>query len=394
MKLTKKQQLLRHIILDTIYAKGPISRIDISKSTGITPATVSEITGHFINDHLIHELGEVVSEETKSGRKKILLEVSPEYSFYIGAELSEKYLSFCLCDNKGKIFEKKVIKSTQTTTQHINESFFINELESFINLYQSYSPDGVGIALPGHLDQKNMRILTNNDFWKNFDLKQIVNTIDLPIYFENNVQCMTITQRLFSIENSDPNFIFLHVGRGMFCSYMYQGQLYGKENILVGEVGHTIVHPDGELCECGKRGCLQTYASEAWIIKKSQLLFDNSEITYLRQLATNRQNLTIDLILNAYKMGDEGVITILHNAIKYLAITLNNLGMMIDSNKTFVHGELFNEKLLSDLLKEEIDKTISVLDTGQKQEVELKEYSHINGALAACGLALARILLS
>lgn len=55
MKLTKNQQKLRFKILDKIYAKGPISRIDISNETGITPATVSEITGYMIQENLIHE---------------------------------------------------------------------------------------------------------------------------------------------------------------------------------------------------------------------------------------------------------------------------------------------------------------------------------------------------
>lgn len=70
MKLTKNQQKLRFKILDKIYAKGPISRIDISNETGITPATVSEITGYMIQENLIHEIGEVVPEENKSGRKR------------------------------------------------------------------------------------------------------------------------------------------------------------------------------------------------------------------------------------------------------------------------------------------------------------------------------------
>ena len=98
MKITKNQQKLRFKILDKIYSKGPISRIDISKETGITPATVSEITGNMIQEELIHEIGEAIPEESKSGRKKILLGISPNHSFYIGSELSPKYISFSLTD--------------------------------------------------------------------------------------------------------------------------------------------------------------------------------------------------------------------------------------------------------------------------------------------------------
>ncbi len=112
-------------------------------------------------------------------------------------------------------------------------------------------------------------------------------------------------ERLFTFNGTDDNFIFFHVGRGMFCSYMYNGELYPKDNFLVGEIGHIVAHPDEELCECGKRGCLETYGSEAWIIKKSNILFENSKTTYLRQLVIDKNKIIIETILKAYSLYDE-----------------------------------------------------------------------------------------
>lgn len=395
MKLTKNQQKLRFKILDKIYAKGPISRIDISKETGITPATVSEITGNIIEEKLIHEIGEATPEEAKSGRKKILLAISPNHSFYIGTEFSPKYISFCLTDNIGNILdEKTILATTYDFSDTLTEDFYLTELNKFIESCKNYNLRGIGIALPGHFDEKNKKIISNNSFWKNFNIKPLLNNIDLPIYFENNVKCMTLAERLFNFTGTDDNFIFFHVGRGMFCSYMYNGELYAKNNFLVGEIGHIVVHPDGELCECGKRGCLQTYGSEAWIIKKCQILFDNSETTYLKQLVTDKNKLTIETVLKAYSLGDEGVINILHSAIKYLSITINNLSMMIDANKIIVHGELFKEPLLTNLLKELLNQNINLLSTNKKQEVIVKDYHNYNGAFAATALCISQILLN
>ena len=394
MKLTKNQQKLRFKILDKIYAKGPISRIDISKETGITPATVSEITGNMIQENLIHEIGEVITEESKSGRKKILLGISPNHSFYIGTELSQKYISFCLTDNVGKILKEKIISlDTSNLNEILTEEYYVNELNNFIKSCEEYSPKAVGIALPGHFDENNICIISNNSFWKNFNIKVILDNIDLPIYFENNVKCMTLAERLFTFTGIDSNFIFFHVGRGMFCSYMYNGNLYAKDNFLVGEIGHVVVHPDGELCECGKRGCLQTYGSEAWIIKKSQILFDNSEITYLKQLVTDKNKLTIETILKAYNLGDEGIIKILHSAIRYLSITINNLSMMIDCNKIIIHGELFNEPLLRNLLNELLNQNISLLSKHKKQDIIIKDYHNHNGSLSAAALCVSKHLI-
>ena len=106
MKLTKIQKERRLKVLEVLYNKSPISRIDIAKETGITPATISDITGQLIEEKLIHELGEE-SDSNKSGRKKILLTISNQHSFYMGIELSEKFFSFALCDNNGHLQEQK-----------------------------------------------------------------------------------------------------------------------------------------------------------------------------------------------------------------------------------------------------------------------------------------------
>ncbi|MER2175244.1 MAG: ROK family protein [Carnobacterium sp.] len=395
MRLTKRQNTLQIKLLDIIYTKGPISRIDIAKETGITPATVSEISGNLINERLIHETGEVSSPLNKSGRKKILLDISPNHSFYIGVELSEKFFSYCLIDNRGSLFEQKTIQYNQLLSEsNLTKTLFIDELHLFIKQCSAYQPKAIGIALPGHFDEITQTILTNNLFWENFNLDQLLSEIVLPIYFKNNVQCMALSERLFSVDKKMSNFTFLHVGRGMFCSSIYQNNLYGDNAVLVGEVGHIVVHPDGELCECGKRGCLQTYTSESWIIKKSQILFDNSDSTYLRQLATNRSHLTIETILQAYKLGDEGVINILHNAIKYLSITLNNLSMMIDMDKMIIHGELFTETQLSDLINDYLENNSTLLVTEKKIQIEFKPYSPINGAISAAGFCVIKQLLS
>lgn len=393
MKLTKIQRERQIKVLSIIYTQSPISRIDISKKTGITPATVSDITFELLKEKLIVEIGEEKEGQIKSGRKKILLTVSCQHSFYIGIELSEKFFSFVLCDNKGTVFEKEVVFEKQYSSG-LNVEIFFQFCKSFITKNKKYNPKAMGIALPGHFSKPEQGIQTNNPFWEHFIFDQLPNYFDGPIYFSNNVECMAISERLFNNTSIDDNYSILHVGRGMFCSSIYEGKLYGLTNIVIGEIGHMIVHPDGELCECGKRGCLQTYASESWIIKKSQILYDNSETTYLKQLHQQKKRLDIETIIKAYQLGDEGVIMILHNAIKYLAITLNNITLMIDSNRIIIHSQLFDELPLFKLLQKHMDKNISLFNTDKTTTISLKKYREINGAIAATGLCIDRLFLN
>ena len=121
--------------------------------------------------------------------------------------------------------------------------------------------------------------------------QKLKNRVPVPVYFSNNVHCMARAESLFYTKpNTDnSNFLFFHIGRGIHCTHMYHDDLYGKQNFKIGEVGHMTVQPDGELCECGKRGCLQTYASESWLIRKARLLYQSTPSTYLHQLVKKRK---------------------------------------------------------------------------------------------------------
>ena len=118
-----------------------------------------------------------------------------------------------------------------------------------------------------------------------------------------------------------------------------------------------------------------------------------SNNTYLKQLVSSRDEITIESILKAYKLGDEGVITILNSAVRYISITINNLSMMIDSDKVIIHSELFNEPLLVDLLKESLNQNINLLSDNEKQNFIIKKYHDFNGCLAATALCISKYLL-
>ncbi|MGX7394088.1 ROK family transcriptional regulator [Carnobacterium mobile] len=392
MYLPKKQGIQKTRILDKIYTKGPISRIDISKELSITPATVSEITNNLIKENHIHELGED-EKYSKPGRKKILLAISPYHNYFIGVELSDNFLSFCLSDNLGTIIEQQIIYHNNWDYQEkLTDTFFLNKLNQFIEQCTEYNPVAIGIAIPGHYDPVNRTIKTNNPFWQTFPLKNIVDSINLPIYLKNNVKCMAIAERLFGDDIQDKNFIFLHVRRGMFCTYMYNGEIYAENNHLIGEIGHTVINPNGELCECGKRGCLQTYTSESWMIKKANLIYENVPHTFLKQLASEKKQIDINTLIKAYQLGDEGSITIINQAIYYFSIAINNLLMVMDSDIVYIHSELLSEPELADLLIKYIDDNASLLNLQHPKQRIFKPYNEINGALGACGLCISETL--
>lgn len=390
MELSKKQLQLRSIILDKIYSKGPISRIDIAKDTGITPATTSSITGELIKEGLIYELGED-EKDVKVGRRKILLEVKPQHSYFIGCEISEKYVSFVLADNLGERLKEKLIEVNEQILKKRKEQVIIDALLNFLDEVANNHIKSIGFSLPGRYLEDGV-ITTNNPLWSNFDLNKIQDSIEIPVYFSNNVNCMALSKRLFPRNKNDENFIFFHFSRGMHCSYMYNGEIYGKANLLIGEIGHTIVNSNGELCGCGRRGCLQTYVGENNLIKKAKMLYKTPN-SYLPHLVPDADLIDLEVILKAYRLGDEGIINLLRQAIVYLAQSINNLNMMIDSEKIYIHSPMLIEKELANNLCETINfQPKMLLET--PPIIEIVPYSDYTGADAAVALCIKKDYLS
>lgn len=388
MIITEKKYQQRAQILDIIYAQGPISRIDISQIAHITPATMTELSSHLLETGLIHELGE--ADSGKAGRRKIYLDISPGQKYYIGVELAEQVTVYILSDNLGNIIDQHIesgLKDDQFTYQQV-----VQELQIFMQKHEEISIDGIGIALPGHYDPEKQRIQSNQPLWRNFDLKRLMEEMDVPVFAKNNVKCMVLSERIFKRKNVG-NYTFCHIRRGIFAAAMYNHELYGEGNNSIGEIGHVVVDPKGLQCECGKHGCLQTVISEAWLINKAKILFDSGK-SKLSFIIDNRDDIELTHILQAYHLGDAGIHEMLHDGLSYLAMVIKNLGMLVDTDTIYLHSEMFLDEDLMKYLRQLVSQQISLFDAVHRESLRFVPYNIINGALGGAALAVSSTLLN
>ena len=392
--MVKMQYVNRQNVLDTIYTNQPISRIDISSITGITPAKVSESSNELILEGVVKELGSYTEEEVRSGRKKILLGVKPNHSYVLGSEISRKFLSFCICDNTGLIIISKTITfNKENALSNVNTEFYILHLKKYLADNKDILVRAIGLAIPGHYSEDSENIISNYKLWATINLKKIKDSFDIPVHIENNVHCISLALRYFDRYNKEKNYAVFHVANGMFCSYVHEGKLFASDKHLVGEIGHLVMKPDGELCECGKKGCLQVYASEAAIVLKSKDLYRNSKTTSLKQLVNDEEDITIKDIVKAYVLGDEEIISVIHQALSFMVMSITNLQMVIDTNLIFVHGELFDQAEIIDTLEKYINANKTVIPTIPNPIINIYHYYDTNGARGACAMAMKKDLI-
>lgn len=382
-------------ILECIYRNAPIARTEIADETDITPATVTATVTSLISRGIVAEVGEVSPEENTSGRKRVLIDLTPSFACAIGIEFTQKALCICITDLRGTILHQAVTPFCDRLAADITGRI-VTGTRALIE--ESGIPQerivGIGIAVPGHMDSSCSNLISNRKTWSSFSPKTIEAELPFPVIYENNARCMAYGKYLFDPRHSPDNFAFFHVGLGMFCANIIEGELFLGNNYVAGEIGHTIVCEGGRRCECGKNGCLQTYSSEYHLLKNARMLYENSSRTLLKELAATPEDISIDTITSAYSMGDAAISAFITDALKYLGVTVSNIAIVMNPGKIFLHGQFFQNQDIRTELMDYIKRQLIFVDSTYEDNVEILPYQITDGAVGAGAMAIQKFFIN
>lgn len=160
-----------------------------------------------------------------------------------------------------------------------------------------------------------------------------------------------------------------------------------KENSYIGEIGHTVVDINGPVCECGKKGCLQTYISESWLIKTGQLLFNSSPNNILRSLVASENDITIETIIKAYELGDSYFTNKIDQGLKLLSTSIANTLIIQDSEKIYLNSKLFQHLSFKNQIISQIQEQLNFIPMKRNIDIEITEFDNFRGAKGAAALA-------
>ncbi|MHC1748163.1 MAG: ROK family protein [Cellulosilyticaceae bacterium] len=388
MTIAKKTNRTR--ILEFIFRNAPVSRATIAENTDITPATVTTTTAALIEENVILDLGEIEeSSEITPGRKRMLLNLNPNYHYGLGIELTEKHITFCITNLRGCIIDQIIFSTTSVNIANITK-LILETTTSLINRHLDIAEEivGIGIAVPGKLDCTTMRLVTDTAIGKALNIGTLKEHLTLPIVFENNIRAMAYGQYLFDPTNVPTDFALFQVGMGMYCANIVSGELIKENPYISGEIGHTIVQIDGRRCECGKYGCLQNYASEKWLLYAAKLLYASDASPILKSLAPSIDCLTFENILTAYALGEPIIGNYISQALKYLSMTISNILIISNPTKIYLHGHLFSNATIDQQLLDLINRDLTFMHQNYAQNIAILPYNPMRGALGASALAI------
>lgn len=232
--------------------------------------------------------------------------------------------------------------------------------ETLTAISSRYELVGIGIGAPNANHKKCTIENPPNLNWGIVDVSMIMKKyLDLPIAIINDAKAAAIGELHFGAAKGMKNFIVITLGTGLGSGIVLNSEIVYGEDGLAGEIGHTIYEEDGRQCNCGQKGCLETYASATGIVEtvKELLKYSNFQ-SGLRKIETSKINskqifdAALDqdkLALNAFELTGQALGTQLAVAVSiinpeaiFLLGGLAGAGnLLIEPTKKFMEKNLF-----------------------------------------------------
>ena len=247
------------LILQLLRKQGQLSQAQICKQTGLSSSTASYIVARLREKGLVIE---ETGQSNKRGAKPILLNLNPQGRFAVGIEINPSYILFGLFDFNGRLVEYIKAIASDHTPQTVIDTIEIN-LRGLLAKHQAQQQRliGIGITLSGSITQNGMVKLSSPLGWRDVQLKaQLEKVLEIP------VSLYTSRVRLLAEMDADPpmeskNILYLNVGNGVGATVYMDGRLLHGATNRSCELGHVIFEPNGPLCGCGQKGCLEALVS-------------------------------------------------------------------------------------------------------------------------------------
>jgi N-acetylglucosamine repressor len=245
------------LVLATVYDQGPVSRAEVARLTGLTRTTVSDVVGELIVSGLAVEIGRGPST---GGKAPILLEVPDRGRLLVGVDLGDRVFTAATVSLRGELLDRIEVASEDADGDEAL-GLAMELIGRAIGAADGLVL-GIGIGAPGLVDTTVGTVVeaVKRD-WRNLPLGELVaGAFQVPVYVANDSQAAALAEHVFT-DTRGANLIVIKVGQGIGAGIVLNGELFGGDRFGAGEIGHTVVDPDGEVCRCGRRGCLETTAS-------------------------------------------------------------------------------------------------------------------------------------
>ena len=314
--------------------------------------------------------------------------------YIIGVDIGGTSIKGGIVNESGEIlarFRFKVFKDEDGIEEVNKLASLINEtIES--NKFNKKDFLGVGIGMPGLLDMDNGIVISSPNLpkWNGLNIKEIIKKqTGLDVKLNNDANVAALGEARFGAGKSYSDLIMITLGTGVGGGIVINNHLYDGHLHQGGELGHMIIELDGRGCGCGRRGCLEAYASATALVKDTKEMMKEHPESLLTDIEKELGGVDARNAFIGERRGDKCASILVSNYVRYLSEGLINYCNIFRPEAFVLSGGVANEgDYLLDKVRDYLKEHTYGMKNSPKVDVVLANLGYDSGLIGAASLFL------
>ncbi|HHY47472.1 MAG TPA: ROK family protein [Firmicutes bacterium] len=380
----------RILIRSLIRDHEPISRNELAKISGLTPAAVTSIVRQLIKDGNVLEVGH---GESSGGRRPIHLMLNPSVTYILACRLQKGYLLMAIVDLKNNVRALKELAIDTSSPETVARAMGGN-FQDLVARAQvpSDKVSFVSVASPGLVNPETGTIkISVNLGWEDAPLGEAVEkAFGIPVHIENVSNASALAEKLYGHGRGCNHLIYMGLSVGIGAGIIVNNQIYGGALGYAGEIGHmAMTLNDGPECKCGSRGCFEAYCGVNAVIERVRAGIKEGLVSPEWSTATDTLDLT--QVLQMLHEGEPYVRSVFAEVANIVGVVVANLINLYNPEIVVLGGELMQagEEFLELIRQSASARALKQL--AEQVKIVKSEMTDDPGMKGAAAIALQRI---
>ena len=369
----------RRALVAVLAAEGPTSRAQLSRATGLSRTTVSNLVHAMIEaGQLVETPGRGTPYKGGSGRPPVLVTLAAPSGGVAGVDIGHRHLRVAIADRSGQVL---VEDDASLDVDGHGERTLRRAAAMVTSLLERSGLErlhGLGMCVPAPIDRRSAKITSGIlPGWRDLVPASVLEgLLGVPATVDNDANLGALAEVHHGAARGVSDLVYLKVASGLGAGIVLGGRLHRGATGIAGEIGHVQIREDGRVCRCGNRGCLETEVAMPQLLALLEPAYDEP-LDAARVLALDAD-------------GDAGVRRVLRDAGSTMGRALADLCNSLNPELLVVGGPLGSAPSLLEGLRAAVDRYAQPNTAAAVRVVpgELGDRAEVRGALA---LALARV---
>lgn len=324
-----------------------------------------------------------------SGKMRLI--VAEIRKYYVGIDLGGTFIKGGIVDDLGRILvEDKTPTESEKGAGRVATNI-ANLVKSLLKK-MGLAPDdveGIGMGVPGMIDSKNGNVIYSNNLrWKDFRIaEQVEKETGLKVKIANDANVAVLGEAKFGVAKGAENVVMLTLGTGVGGGIVAEGKLVEGNKSAGAELGHSVIVVGGEQCTCGRKGCLEAYASASAIIRDTKRAMEAHKDSKMWELGST-EKVTGKTAFD-YMHTDVYAKSVVDHYIQMLACGITNLANIFRPETVILGGGVCAQgDGLVVPLQEKLNAELFAGELGPQVKIKIAELGNSAGLLGAAALLM------